>query len=263
MRAQSTCHVAASGTGQGRSGGGRAPEAGRTTRRAPPAKGAPLYVCLSCKEPIGKWGQCLGHMRECCPELMQRSSRLQESCCIRPRQQIDWYEQQEVAVGNVILEKAPSSLEAQSLAETYAAEDGATPNGCVKSAGCASRQQGDELTRDEASTSGAPEERRVAPDGLPVVYTQMEFVQYFGGLDEWHAAPPVPLPRKANGKSRKGNGHQAAVEAGLIPSRRRANKECGRAIGGSSWWAGEDESIVADVSSRQSSVRSSEVQATC
>ena len=147
------------------------------------------------------------------------------------------------------------------MAETYAAEDGATPNGCVKSAGCASRQQGDELTRDEASTSGAPEERRVAPDGL--VYTQMEFVQYFGGLDEWHAAPPVPLPRKANGKSRKGNGHQAAVEAGLIPSRRRANKECGRAIGGSSWWAGEDESIVADVSSRQSSVRSSEVQATC
>lgn len=59
----------------------------------------------------------------------------------------------------------------------------------------------------------------MAPDGN--VYTEIEFLQYFDGLDEWYAASVVPLPQKANGRPRKGRGHQAAVDAGLIVSRRK------------------------------------------
>lgn len=41
-----------------------------------------VYECLSCKKNCGKWGNCLAHMRECCPELIKNKAGLQARCCI-------------------------------------------------------------------------------------------------------------------------------------------------------------------------------------
>ena len=39
------------------------------------------YGCIGCRQPIGKWGQALAHMRSCCPQLCADRKGLQQRCC--------------------------------------------------------------------------------------------------------------------------------------------------------------------------------------
>ena len=86
------------------------------------------------------------------------------------------------------------------------------------------------------SGGGAPEERRVALDGI--AYTKREFLEFFGRLDEWHAArgkgPTKPSAPKAAGSAppAAGSAPPPAFDSGLIPPRHATRRE--RAVGGSS-----------------------------
>jgi hypothetical protein len=73
------------------------------------------------------------------------------------------------------------------------------------------QQYAQQFAQQPGAVAVGPQARRVAPDGG--VYTQAEFRAYFGGLDEWQAAPEI-APEISPEIARAGAPQEAAAAAG-------------------------------------------------